>query len=110
MLIVLALGLVLCIAGVVLVLNVAGAADAVMRRVTTQSLGTLAPGFAASRRGFRVYALLVIAVGVVCAGVGMTSVFIPLAALLLVIGAVTFGVASMVAIVGEVETYRRLKR
>ncbi len=91
-------------------LNVVGAGDYVMHRVTTQPLGSLAPGFAATRRGFKTYASLVIAVGLLCAGIGMTAVFIPLAALLLVLGAVIFGIASVVAITGEVETYRALKR
>jgi hypothetical protein len=105
----LALGVLLCLAGLVLLLNLFGAADLVMRRVTSQPLGSLAPGFAATRRGFRIYAALVIAVGVLCAGVGMTVWSIPLAAILFVLGALIFGVASVVAIAGEVETYRALK-
>ena len=106
----LALGVLLCLVGLVLLLNLFGAGDYVMRRVTSQPLGTLAPGFAATRRGFRTYASLVIAVGVLCVGIGTTGIFIPLAAMLLVLGALIFGIASVVAITGEVETYRALKR
>jgi hypothetical protein len=40
----------------------------------------------------------------------MTARFLPLGAAHLVMGAMTFGIASVIAIVGEVETYRALKR
>ncbi len=106
--VVLALGIVLIVLGAAWLLNVFGAGDFVMRRVTQQNLGSLAPGYAGTKRGFRVYSILVIAVGVVCAGIGLVEQFVPLAAALIVIGAITFGVASMVAIAGEVETYRKL--
>jgi hypothetical protein len=108
--VVLAIGVLLCLAGLVLLINLFGAADFVMRRVTSQPLGELAPGFAASRRGFRIYATLVLAVGIMCLGLGATAWFIPLGAGLLVVGALTFGIASVIAIAGEVETYRALKR
>ncbi|MHB8588745.1 MAG: hypothetical protein ACYDA0_07830 [Candidatus Dormibacteraceae bacterium] len=108
--VVLGIGVLLCLAGVVLLANLFGAADLVMRRVTSQSLGELAPGFAASRRGFRTYAVLVLAVGILCLGLAATAWFIPLGAALLVLGAMTFGIASVIAIAGEVETYRALKR
>ena len=110
MTVVLAFGIALCVVGLVLLVNLFGAADFVIRSVTNKPLGELAPGFAASKRGFRIYATLLISVGVVCAGVGMTTLYLPLAAGLLVIGALMFGIASMVAIAGEVETYRMLKR
>jgi hypothetical protein len=106
--VVLALGIVLIAVGGAWLLNVLGAADYVMRRVTSRNLGTLAPGFAASKKGFRVYSILVIAIGVLCVGVGMVERFAPLAAGLIVIGAIAFGVASVVAIAGEVDTYRKL--
>src|SRR2546429_1964539 len=64
--VVLAIGAVLFIAGFALLLNLFGAGDYVIRRVTSRYLGTLPPGFAASQRGFRVYALLVFAVGGLC--------------------------------------------
>jgi peptidoglycan/LPS O-acetylase OafA/YrhL len=107
---VLVIGVVLSIAGLVLLLNLFGAADEVIRRVTSRSLGELAPGFAASRRGFRIYAVLVLAVGILCVGLAATAIFLPLGAGLLVLGAVVFGIASVIAIVGEVDTYRALKR
>jgi hypothetical protein len=108
--VVLAIGVVLVVAGLVLLLNLFGAGDLVMRRVTSQPLGELAPGFAASRRGFRTYAVLVLAVGVLCVGLAWTAYFLPLAAALLIVGALTFGIATVIAIAGELETYRALKR
>jgi hypothetical protein len=107
---VLAVGVLLVAAGLVLLLNLFGAADVVIRRVTSRSLGELAPGFAASRRGFRIYAALVLAIGIMCVGLAMLARFVPLGAALLVLGAMTFGIASVIAIAGEVETYRGLKR
>jgi hypothetical protein len=108
--VVLAIGVLLVVAGLVLLLNLFGMAELVIRRVTSRSLGELAPGFAASRRGFRTYAALILAIGVLCVGLAMTDRFLPLGAALLVLGALTFGIASVVAIAGEVETYRALKR
>jgi hypothetical protein len=108
--VVLVIALLLTLAGLVLLVNLFGAADLVMRRVTSQPLGELAPGFAASRSGFRIYAVLVLAVGILCLGLAATAWFIPLGAGLLVLGALTFGIASVIAIAGEVETYRALKR
>jgi hypothetical protein len=105
--IVLAIGIVLCVAGLAWLLNVFGAADYTIRRVTSRYLGTLPPGFASTRRGFRVYAILVLSLGVLCLGVGAIGRSVPLAAGLLVVGAVTFGIASMLAIAGEVETARK---
>jgi hypothetical protein len=107
---VLALGVLISAAGGVLLLNLFGSADMVIHRVTSHSLGELAPGFAATRRGFRVYAALVLSVGIICGGLGVIIRSIPLAAGLIVIGAMAFGIASMIAIAGEVETYRALKR
>ena len=105
--IVLAIGIVLCVAGLAWLLNVFGAADYTIRRVTSRYLGSLPPGFASTVRGFRVYAILVLSLGVLCLGVGAIGRSVPLAAALLVVGAVTFGIASMLAIAGEVETARR---
>ena len=107
---VLTIGVLLVLAGLVLLLNLFGAADVVIRRVTSRPLGELAPGFAASRRGFKTYAALVLAVGVLCVGLAETAQFLPLGAALLVVGALLFGIASVIAIAGEVETYRGLKR
>jgi hypothetical protein len=108
--VVLAIGVLLCVAGLVLLLNLFGAAELVIRRVTSRSLGELAPGFAASPRGFRTYAALILAIGIVCVGLAVTGRVLPLGVALLVLGAIVFGIASVIAIVGEVETYRALKR
>ena len=107
---VLAIGVLLCIVGITLLLNLGGAANAVIRRVTSRSLGELAPGFAASRGGFRVYATLVLAIGVAVVGLGVLGPSAPAGVVLLAIGLVAFVAASVVAIVGEVRTYRALKR
>ena len=107
---VLVIGVLLVLAGVVLLLNLFGAGDYVIRAVTSRYLGSLPPGYAASKRGFRIYALLVLALGVVCVGFGLTGRLLPLGAGLIVLGAVIFGVASVVAITGEVETARRGSR
>lgn len=104
--IVLGIGAALCLVGFAWLLNVFGSADYMIRRVTSQKLGSLPPGFAASVRGFRTYAVLVSSIGVVCVGIGATERSIPVGAGLIVIGAVTFGLASMLAIAGEVETAR----
>jgi hypothetical protein len=108
--VVLAIGVLLVLAGLILLLDLFGAGDFVMRRVTSQPLGELAPGFAASRRGFRTYAVLVLAVGVLCVGLAETAQLLPLGAALLVVGALLFGIASVIAIAGEVKTYRAAKR
>jgi hypothetical protein len=107
--VVLAIGILLTLLGLAWLLNVLGAADYTIRRVTSRYLGTLPPGFAATTRGFRVYAVLVLALGVLCIGLGTTERFLPLAAGLIVIGAIAFGIASMLAISGEVEVYRKQK-
>jgi hypothetical protein len=104
----LAVGALLTIAGLVLMLNVA--ADYVIAHVTSRSLGELAPGFAASRGGFRIYATLVLAIGVTVLGLGIAGGSVAIGAALIVLGVATFLVASVVAIVGEVRTYRALKR
>jgi hypothetical protein len=104
---VLVIGVLLALAGVVLLLNLFGAADYVIRTVTSKYLGTLPPGYAASKSGFRIYAVLVLAVGLVCVGLGLTEWLLPIGAGLIVIGAVMFGIVSVVAISGEVETSRR---
>jgi hypothetical protein len=107
---VLAIGVALCLAGFVLLLNVGGAADMVMKRVTSQSLGELAPGYAATRRGFNVYATLITAIGVFALGLAIAGSFVSVGTSLMVLGGITFAGASVIAIAGEIETYRGLKR
>jgi hypothetical protein len=104
------IGILFAAAGFVLLLNVFAAGDYVIRHLTSRSLGELAAGFAATRRGLRTYATLLLAIGVVCLGVAEMTHSIPMAGALLVVGAMTFGVASIVAIAGEIETYRSLKK
>jgi hypothetical protein len=108
--VVIAIGVLLWVAGLVLLFNVGGAADAVIARVTSRSLGDLAPGFAASRNGFRVYAVLILEIGVAMTGVGVAGSSAVLGAVLLVLGIAGFLVASVIVIAGEVRTYRALKR
>jgi hypothetical protein len=106
----LVIGLVLCAAGFVLLLNVGGAAEAVIHRVTSHSLGELAPGYAGTRRGFNVYATLVLAVGLFTLGLAVIAWDIPIGTSLIVLGGISFAGASVIAIAGEIETYRALKR
>jgi len=108
--VVLALGVLISAAGVTLLLNIGGSAELVMRRVTSQPLGELAPGFAATRRGFNTYAALVLAVGIFALGLGLASWNVQIGTSLIVLGGITFAGASVIAIAGEVETYRALKR
>ena len=103
---VLVIGVLLAVAGVVLLLNLFGAGDYVIRTVTSKYLGSLPPGYAASKRGFRVYAVLVLAVGLVCAGFGLTGPLPAMGAGLIVVGVVIFVIASVIAITGEVGTAR----
>ncbi len=55
------------------------------------------------------YSLLVLALGIVCLGLGLTTSLLPLAAGFIVVGAIVFGIASIIAIAGEVETARSKK-
>lgn len=108
--VVLVVGVLLCLVGIALLFNVGGAGDLVIRRVTSRSLGELAPGYAASRGGFKVYAMLVLAVGGAVTGLEIADRSALVGLGLLVLGIAVFVVASVIAIVGEVRTYRTLKR
>jgi len=109
---ILGLGVLLVLAGLALLLNLLGAADFVIRRVTSRSLGELAPGFAATRGGFRTYATLILAIGIVCFGLGLGAEGWSGRGVVavLIVGIALFVIASIVAIAGEVVVYRRLKR
>src|SRR6202790_5265747 len=100
--VVLAFGVLLCLAGITLLLNVGGAADTVIRKVTSRSLGELAPGFAASRGGFRIYAVLVLAIGVAVTGLGVVGQSVAIGVAVVAVGVIAFVAASVLAIVGEV--------
>jgi len=103
-------GVLIGLAGIALLFNVGGAGDFVIRRVTSRSLGELAPGYAASPAGFKVYATLVLAVGVAVTGLELVDRSAVVGLALLVLGLIAFVVASVIAIAGEVRTYRALKR
>src|SRR5881409_1577803 len=70
---VLVIGALVSVAGVVLLVNLGGAADYAIRHLTSRSLGTLPPGFAASKEGFQVYALLVLGIGLIFLGLGAAA-------------------------------------
>ena len=110
MAVVLVIGIVLAIAGIVLLLDLFGAGDFVMRHVTSKYLGSLPPGFANSKRGFRVYSILVVAIGVIFLGVAAAAWIVQLGIVLLVLGVIAFVVLSVIAIRGESETARGSKK
>lgn len=93
----------LLLAGIVLELR----RDAVIRHVTSRSLGSLAPGYAATKGGLRVYAALVASIGITVAGLWLTG-WSPIGPWLAIVGIALFVAYSIVAIVGEVRTYRAL--
>jgi hypothetical protein len=97
----LVIGGLIALIGAVLLVNLLGAGDFVMRNVTSRYLGSLPPGYAASKVGFRVYAVLVIAIGLVFAGFGIAESSVTLGALVFAAGAVGVIVLSVIAIRGE---------
>ena len=108
--VVLVIGAVIALTGAALIFNAAGSADYVMRNVTQRNLGTLAPGFAASPQGFRVYARMVAAIGAFFLGLGVADRFALVGAVILAASLIVFAFLSVIAIRGEVATYRALKR
>ena len=107
---VLVIGALVSAAGVVLLVNLGGAGDYVIRHLTSRYLGSLPPGFAASRGGFRVYALVVMAIGLVFLGVGLAASAVVPGLALLGIGLGGFVFSSVLAIRGEITTVRETKR
>lgn len=103
--IVIGLGAALLLASLVLALRT----DAVIDRITSRSLGTLAPGFAATRWGFAVYVGLVESIGLAVLGIGLSQRW-PSTFNLFWVGSGEFVGLSIAAIAGEVRTYRALKR
>ena len=81
-----------------------------IRHVTSRPLGTLPPGFAASDRGFRVYSALVRTLGLALVSLWLMTLSVGFGGVLLIISAAGFLVYSVLAIAGEVMTYRALKR
>jgi len=84
--------------------------DRLIRRVTSRSLGTLAPGYAATQRGIQVYVGLVVALGLLAFGVWAVDWSKGLGLVVGLVGAAAFLVLSVIAIAGEVRTFRALKR
>ncbi|HAF18258.1 MAG TPA: hypothetical protein DCK96_00710 [Chloroflexi bacterium] len=80
-----------------------------IRHVTSRSLGSLAPGYASSDRGVRIYTGLVRAIGVIVLSLWVLSWSVEIGGLLLVAGTGGFVVLSAIAITGEVKTYHALK-
>ena len=105
----LVIGAVIALLGLVLAVNLLGAGDFVMRSVTSRYLGSLPPGYAASKTGFLVYSLLVIAIGLLFAGFGVAENAVALGIVLFAVGAAGFVVLSVLAIRGEVVTARQPK-
>jgi len=81
-----------------------------MRNVTRRNLGTLAPGFAASPEGFHVYARMIAAIGVFFLGVAVAERYALVGVGLVAASLIVFVFLSVVAIRGEIATYRALKR
>ena len=106
----LVLGAAFALAGAALLLNAGGAADFVMRRVTSRYVGSLAPGYANTRDGFAVYARLLSSIGVVFLGVAVADRFVIVGLPVLLVGLVALVVLSVIAIRGEMRVYRGLKR
>ena len=103
----LVIGGVIVLIGVVLAANILGSGDFVMRNLTQRYLGSLPPGYAASKTGFRVYALLVIAIGLLFASFGIAETSVNAGIALFALGAVGFFVLSLLAIRGEIATATR---
>jgi hypothetical protein len=98
------------VVGAALVSNVGGAADFAMTHVTRRKLGSLAPGFAASKAGFAVYARLILFVGVFFLGAGVAVRYALVGLGVMAAALVAFVFLSVIAIRGEVSSYRALKR
>ncbi|HEY6876012.1 MAG TPA: hypothetical protein VI384_06610 [Candidatus Dormibacteraeota bacterium] len=97
----------LLILGLILVFAAAAlwvSRDYVTRHVTSKSLGSLAPGFAATRSGYFIYTGLVTDIGLILIALHFSNAWLLLAAIVL------FVVESIAAIAGEVVVYRGLKR
>ena len=97
----------LTVIGIVLILASGAlfiAQDTVMRGVTSRSLGSLAPGYAATKLGYRLYVGLVTAVGLIALAIGLNIVW------LIVVSIVIFVIETIAVAIGEVVVFRRLKR
>jgi hypothetical protein len=107
---VLVIGVALVVAGGVLLFNLGGAGDFVMRHVTSKYLGSLPPGYANTKSGFRVYSVMIVSIGVVFVGVAVAGAAAAPGLILVVVGIAGFVATSVIGIKGEAATYRELKR
>jgi hypothetical protein len=103
---VLVIGALISAVAIVLLVNLAGAGDYVIRHLTSKSLGSLPPGYAASKHGFQVYALVVLAIGLAFLGIGLAASAVTSGLALLGIGICAFAFSSVLAIRGEISTVR----
>ena len=97
----------LLVLGIVLVLASAAllvAKDFVIKHVTSRSLGSLAPGYAATARGYYTYAGLVGDIGAILVALHFGSVWFVLLTI------AVFIIGSIAVIFGEYVTFRALKR
>ncbi len=98
------------VVAVVLITDVGGAGRAVIRNLTSRSLGQLAPGYAASPNGLKIYAGILGAIGLIFAGLAAAATAAIPGLVAMIGGGIAFIGLSVLAIRGEVETYRALKR
>ena len=103
---VIVIGALISAVGVALLVNLAGAGDYLISHLTSRRLGSLPPGYAASKRGFQVYALVVLAIGLVFLGIGLAASAVISGLALLALGLAAFAFTSVLAIRGEVVTAR----
>jgi hypothetical protein len=102
----LVIGALISAAGVVLLVNLVGVGDYVIAHLTSRPLGSLPPGYAASKHGFQVYGLVVLAIGLVFLGVGLAASAVVSGLALLGVGLAAFAFSSVLAIRGEIGTAR----
>ena len=97
----------LLILGIALVFASAGlglARNFVIEHVTSKSLGSLAPGYAATRSGYNTYVGLVTDIGLILIALHLGIVWLVLLTIAF------FLLGSVAVIIGEVVTYRAMKR
>jgi len=94
------IGLVLIFASAALFI----AQDAMTRRVTSRPLGSLAPGYAATKLGYRLYVGLVTDLGLIALAIGLSIVWLIIASIAI------FAIETVAVAIGEVVIYRSLKR
>jgi hypothetical protein len=81
-----------------------------IEHLTSRSLGTLAPGYAGTDSGLRVYAWVLTAIALLLNSIWFLGVSVVGGLAVFAVGAVLFVVSSVIVIRGEVTTFRALKR